>query len=246
MFFLPKKKVVLHCYTDVPAYSEYAPIEKASNFFPDWWKNLPKSYKEGDLQSSTMKGCVGFTDLYSRGFILPMWSEVNIAIGEIGNLAWRYQYRDKTSHASFHPAIQRGDYLPENHYQHLKLVAPWRFHCDYDVDFMFVEPTYNMEELNTYKVLPGVLNFKYQSSVNVNLMITKKPEAYELQIPFLRPMAHIIPLDNKEIEIKVSYDPEKHKYYSDLSKNLTLHNYRTRKKIIKEKEKKRCPFNFGE
>jgi len=246
MFFLPKKKIVLHFYTNSPVYSEYAPPEKANNFFPEWWKNLPKTYQEGDIEASTMKGCVGFTDLYSKGFILPMWSSVKISVGEIGNPAWHYQYKDKSSNAGVHSPTQRGSYLPESQYQHLKLVAPWMVHCDEDVEFMFVEPTYNMEELNSFKVLPGVVNFKYQSSINVNLMIPRKSEPHEIEIPFLQPMVHIVPVSNREVDVKVLYDEEKYKYYSELSKLLTLHNYRTRKKIIKEKEKKRCPFNFGE
>jgi hypothetical protein len=251
MFFIPKKKLVLHCYTQTIGLVEMAPIEKASKFLPSWWKELPKNFKVTDdiknelsiRKGTTLKSCSGFTDLYSKGAILPMWSDVTIQIGEIGNNSYRFYHRDNRSVITIHPQMQRGNYLPDTEYQHLKFVSPWVFYCEEPTNFVFMEPTWNLEDLQYTKTLPGIVNYKYQHTTSVNMMCIRKPEAYEFDIPFLHPMAHIIPMDDRELEIKVSCDEDKYKFYSEL--NRTRATYRTLKKIKQDNEKKGCPFGFG-
>ena len=97
-----------------------------------------------------------------------------------------------------------------------------------------------------YKFLPfvvnGVLDFKYQPSLNVNAFIPKGE--YEYFIPAGKPLAHLIPLTEKNIEIK----------YHKVSKNEIISNfdtlfftktaiYQKRKHFMQKNEKKgRCPF----
>ena len=247
MFFIPKKKLVLHCYTNILELPEVAPIAKANKFFPEWWKKLPKTYSAPKSISlhSTMKSCSGLIDLYSKGIVIPMWSDVDINIGEIGTKDYYYEFRDQESNMGIHDPAQRGDYLPEKEYQHLKISSPWKFYCEENVDFIFMEPTWNLENLSCIKILPGVVNYKYQHNTDVNIMVTRKQEKFGLEIPFLHPIAHIIPIDNREIELKVHYDIDKTFYYSRISHVKSLHTYKDIKKIRQANEQKRCPFGFG-
>jgi hypothetical protein len=244
MFFIPKK-LVLHCYTNKIAVSEIAPIAKANDFLPEWWKKTPKNIvnEKRIVSAKTIKSCPGFTDLYSKGAIIPMWSDVTIQVGQIGSDFCKYDFSDRESQIEFHSNQQRGEYLTQEKHQHIKFMSPWRFYCEEDVDFLFMEPTWNMENLNVVKIMPGVVNFKYMHATHINTMWIRHNETYNFEIPLLQPMAHIVPIDGRELVVKVHYDVEKFMYYQEMSFPRT--SFRNLKKIRQSNEKKGCPFGFG-
>ena len=82
-FFFKRKKIVVDCFTDNYSINELFPIQTANNFYPDWWKNLPKTYDAMNkwglrVSQSTMKKCPAIIDLYKTGFIMPLWSDLQI------------------------------------------------------------------------------------------------------------------------------------------------------------------------
>lgn len=239
------KPVILHCYTSRADVFNYSPIAKALKFIPDWWKNIPKSYYlEGSLSPSpTMKHCVGFTDLYKKGFVIPMWSELVVEIGETNSEAYRYQYADETSTAVSHNARQRGTVYSSDNYQHLKLDSPWIFSCDEDIDFLFTEPTWNVDNPEIVKILPGVFNYKHQSSTNVNTIWHRKDKPVIYTIDHNQPIAHVIPLTQKKVELNLHLVSDA-EYINLSTKNklgVFVGKYAAIKKAVKERG---CPFHF--
>ena len=250
MFFFKKKKLVVECFTQSESLAEVG-IPKAARFFPDWWKDLPKSIdvvpdsfvlpnppmqnplEQNPLELNppmqnpfdpfsqeksrpllqnplnaikfptfTMKTCAGFLDLYKMGNIVPLWSEMIIEVDE-------FSYKWRTPDKSCPPIVQHAKYqfctekykLNEK-WRHAKFESPWTLRCSKDVKFLMTEPSYNQLN-NDYgiKVLPGVIEFKYQNSLNVNTFIPARPRKIELD--YLYPMAHLICLDsNYDVEFK--------------------------------------------
>jgi hypothetical protein len=241
-FFFRKKPLVLNCVTDRPEVATYAPIKKASAFYPDWWKRLPKELPGVSEASSlgTMKGCVGMRDLYQYGLMLPMWSDLLIEVGAVGNHAYKFQYSDLTSRAGHHGGEQRGTFAPEDDYQHIKLVSPWLFSCDEDVPFVWTEPTWDMESLMPHRILPAVTDFKYQKTTNVNFLVPRKPsEITSFTIPFGHPLVQITPLTDRELKINVVEDVAVFKRLQALSSLITFKNLHAKRKEILEGT---CPF----
>jgi hypothetical protein len=239
------KPVVLHCYTNRADVFNFSPIQKANKFIPAWWKNLPKTYflKDSLQPFSTMKYCVGVTDLYKKGFVIPMWSEMAVEVGEINSGSYRYQYADETSTATAHNPQQFGAAYPSEKYQHLKLDSPWVFMCDEDIDFLFTEPTWNIDTPEIIKILPGILNYKYQSSTNINTIWLRQDKPVVYTIDHNQPIIHVIPLTQKIVELKLHLvnDIE----YENLTKKNKLGVFTKKYSVAKKLTKARgCPFHF--
>jgi hypothetical protein len=241
MFFFKKKKIVVDCFTKVEQLADIG-IPRASKFLPEWWKQIPKELYKANQQgvaipSPTMKTCPGFIDLYSQGNIIPMWSDLLIDVDET---SYCYQYSDISNFVNpdSHPKEQFAtDQYNFEHFHHIKLVSPWLFKCNKDVKFLAIEPTYN-NIVNDYGIvyLPGVLDFKHNRGINVNLLLPSYIR--RIKINYLDPMYHLICLDSDyTVEFKsvlvdqVEYDKVQ------TSSRFRPHFISNLKKL------KKCPFN---
>jgi hypothetical protein len=125
-FFTRRKKIVVDCFTANPNAYDLFPIDKANKFHPDWWKRLPNRFVTESaggipLEQSTMKGCIGFKNLYSSGFVIPLWSDLKL---QTHGQNYSFQFADNISQIGFHPLEQLGTEFSQ--YTHVKLVSPWR------------------------------------------------------------------------------------------------------------------------
>lgn len=205
-----KKPIVLYCLTNRPEVLVSAPIRLAGHSLPEWWKSLPvctrSTKKLGPL--GTMKNCVGFTGLYQHGVIMPMWCDLALMIAEQGRDYFEYQYADLKSEAQTHGAEQHNHEFPAADYQHIKLNSPWQFVCEEPVTFLLNAPTWSMLKYDTINIMPGALQFNHQPYTNINMFIRRKSVPQQLMIPYLQPIAHIVPLSERPLKIVVS-DQEK-------------------------------------
>ena len=91
------KEIVLDCFTDSKFTLENFPIAKSENFYPEWWKNLPKEYKENKnfWPTSTMKRCKGIIDFYQNSFTIPLWSDLMLSVENqnIKSFQWKFSQR---------------------------------------------------------------------------------------------------------------------------------------------------------
>ena len=68
-FFTKNKKITVDCFTPYRDVYEYAKIDHAIKYIPEWWKNTPGVHPEQDIQ--TVKKCPAFLNFYKRGIIIP-------------------------------------------------------------------------------------------------------------------------------------------------------------------------------
>ena len=246
MIWLKKQKIVLECVTYREEVAMAAPIARAGHFLPQWWKDLPASMVAPNnlYNNPTMKTCVGMIQEYSYGIMLPLWSDLSLTVGAKGSSQHYYQFADATSSASYHSPDQRGDFMPDQNFLHLKINVPWQIYCDEDVDFFFTEPTWNMPSDVQYKVLSGIVNYKYQNNAGVNIIFPRSNETQKMLLHFGQPLAHIIPLDKRPLEIKIIVDEKRYK--NTLESNTRhlsfLENYKKKRAILKTQGTK-CPHN---
>lgn len=202
---LLNRPVVLDLYTARKDIFEFSPPVKAAKTYPEWWLKLPKAEPRGSMlgSSRTMKNCVGFTNLFKHGLVIPMWSDIEISVGPVGSDFMQLQYADGKSEAGVHPESQRGTYLPDSLYQHVKLTSPWRAKCSDDIEWAFVQPVWNFEHPDKIIIPAGVTEFTHQSATNINLFIPRTEQTSVLSIPHGQPMAHLIPLTDRPVEYRV-------------------------------------------
>jgi len=233
-FFNRYKPITVNCYTWDKHVYKYASIQTSKNFYPIWYKKLIKEKNKEDIFSTDISQCVGFKKLYQNGFVIPLWSELFLSIGEINNPSIDWQFADKKSNIEFHPLSQMGDWLNENDIQHCKLQSPWKIECNEDIDFFWSEMSWNTS-INTMKVLPAIVDYKHQNASEINLLIQRTKERQNIKLDFNTPMAHIVPLSERKLIIKnhlINLDEWKEK---DFPRFFFTERYL--------KSKKLCPIN---
>lgn len=218
-----KKPLIVDCYTTDPFVYENSKIRSGVHFFPDWWKKLRSSGKDGwkgsfqidsDYQllagTNTMKSCPGFINIYKKSFVLPLWSDLRVRVNSLqkikeGFASYSYQFADRNSDIDDHPSLEHNNHFSDEEYQHLKIISPWSIICNKPISWAWVPPVWHLtNDLEPVTVLSGVVDYCYQAATNINLFI-KRPKEGDLflEFPFNLPLVHIIPLT--ESKIKLNY-----------------------------------------
>jgi hypothetical protein len=254
-FFKRKKdKITLHCYTTDKMVYENAPIQKGHRFFPDWWKKTPKINGE----NATIKNCKAIQEYYKNGIIIPSYFQGELTIHAANDphnrtFSYTQSYTDNDFDGSHFPPQYP---TIADSYLNFKILTPWRFRIDEDIQFTWTYPEYNF--LKSPKpnctLMPAVMFFHYQSEVNINYFL-KYEEDRETVINFepLEPLVIMHPITDKKIEIEnhlVSQEdlralaPEEAMINLLRNPGQIINTYKN-KKAIKEaikNSKKQCPF----
>jgi hypothetical protein len=238
---LLNRPVVLDIYINREELLLESKPNKSSKFYPNWWKNLPLEYdttSQGMLGwSSTMKRCSGFTDQYQKGFMIPLWTDIAVAVDKLGATGASWQSADMLTSLDNHSQLQRGSYLPEDIFLHLKINNPWRIVCNEEIDFLMVQPTWNFEDPSSSIIPTGILEFKYQHSAHINMFLKRKNVQYIHRFTQGSVLAQLIPLTERSLKINYHLieDLEYNKMFNRGTKFTK--RYQTRK------EAKKCPFH---
>jgi hypothetical protein len=202
------KKITIKAYTDTDTgIHKYYPPTKPKK--PSWFKNLPSATPMGVAramlqkgQCRTIKTCPAFASLYSKGFMVPLWSDLYLNIGKIGTEDWQYQFADGRSTIQQHSYDQYKGMVNENYVQ-LKLQSPWVLYADKSVDFIAMKPALEVQSLHGLEIMTGMVNLHKQTTSDVNLFIKREPEEKEIIIKAGTPIYHYIPLQDAKIELVV-------------------------------------------
>jgi hypothetical protein len=245
LFFFKEKKVVVDafCSEETAHAYDYAPIDYADQFYPEWWKKLGKTefdFTQLERKIETMKLCAGFLDHYSRGLIIPMWSELAI---KTFNGLYSYQYSDRTSKADHHANEQRKGFYDDH--INIKLISPWLLRSEKNVSFTFLPAFWNNAKAPDYQVATGTTNFYYQFGTHINLLIK---DHKEFIIPFNHPMVHLMPLTERKVELRrhlispAEFERERHKM-KEISFVGAYHKLKKHRELMEEKQASKCPFH---
>lgn len=234
MFFFKNKKIHIDCFTNHGCVASDTPIQKVSNFIPDWWRNIPKSTNELDngvtVPVRSMKGCIGFIDLFKCGIVIPLWSDCNIKVFQ-NKLS--YVFALNTGLVT-HPSAQYNNQFSS--FLHMKLSSPWLFREKTGVNFFWSGFHWvTLEKYPKFTILNGVVNFKKQNTTSVNIFASTENAPYQYDMKAGMPLVHLIPISEKEVEphIHVVDDLEFEKLRKDRSSynrfsNSYLQNSRVR------------------
>jgi len=204
--------VYLDCYTCNHSAYKAARISSAINYLPAWWKRLLPSVERSVMDNlpsfkrpgSTMRHCVGLTDMFKKSFCIPLWSDLAIHVEPAMQEGYAWKFADGNSKLVDHPAFQRGDFMPPEHFQHLKLNSPWYLNCDENINFLFFDPFWPSYEGEEVAIIPpGLLNFQYQPGTNINMFIRKlENESRTVDLKFNTPLVFIMPLTERKVVLR--------------------------------------------
>jgi hypothetical protein len=252
-----KKKSTLHCYTYNKQVYDLFPVSKTINHMPKWWKNLETHFKHEARFNGlpTMKSCSAVNKFLTKGITIPMWTDASLGVAKVDG-AYGEQYQiisefgdgPQTNCEVHRPEQMSTDFLPEAEYINFKIHTPWVFETDDEIEWVWTQPTYNFSHPDIFTILPGVIEFKYNHNVFLNLSMRKSlgGEALMLNLDAGDPMVNLIPLTDKPVDVKLHLVSKEQWFekFSETNHVFFKGNYKKLIKLRKEKESK-CPFGFG-
>jgi len=255
LFFFKPKKIVVDAFTPVHVVHKYFGIKPAIQYTPEWWKNTSKTINvpvsnKMNLDQATIKTCPGFIDFYKKGFIVPSWTDM-IFVPDKDTHNIDYKSASSEVPELFNKGIMRHN--PDQWNRafedaiHFKLLSPWTIFQKENISWVMAEPTWSTLKDNTnLRLLPGSTNFKLVHSLNFNYFITNKTPVIEIEAD--QPLAHLIPITEKDVEIKnhlVSKEEWHRLRFTDNPTFKFINSYKFIEKWHKTniEEKNKCPFH---
>lgn len=204
MFWFKKKKLIVDMFTVSTTVFNAAKPRLANRFYPDWWKELKQDVPTEITTSplATMRGCSGFIEHYRHGFVVPMWTDLKVEVGEIGSPYFQASVSDNMTTVVYHDPRQRGRFAPESNFLNLKLENPWLAKCSESIPFKWEQLTWSSNKLNECIVLPGTVEYKYQHFMQLQLLFCRSDTRKMISIDFGDPLVHVTPLTERELDLR--------------------------------------------
>jgi len=205
-----KKTEIIDFFTYDPMVYEFFKISNGSNFFPDWWKNIPnKLYIDGQNTPSfeipTMKKCPGLTELYKQSFVMPLWTDIDI---QVKGRQCITSVSDRMTKIDSHDKIQRGSYLNPDKYHHLKIITPWVAKTKSKINFLISSCSFSNEAfIDSFFVPNGFRSFNISSSTNVH-GFTRVDYDHNFTLESATPLIHLFPLTDKKVKVRCHLDKD--------------------------------------
>lgn len=195
---LIKKNPKIEFWSDVDGLNniEECRPKKASSYIPDWWKKTP--YRP-EINNNTVKACPSFADVFSNGYIIPMWCDSLLKVKN-GEYGWETS-SDQFSWG-FHKHDQFLDFAPTWINQEVKAIfkaiSPWHIktppgYAVYQMPLFF---NFNKD----YTLMPGIIETSFYHEINQQVMFHSDKE--EVFIPRGTPFALYFPFKKEKFDFE--------------------------------------------
>ena len=187
-----------------------SPIKPASEFVPDWWKKLGKTYKKNPEEgpSPTAKSCPGIFDFSRAGYILPMWADMYFRWHEGDLDGWDMMSAGIVN--DLDDAVNRHDYkqvseapfLENSCHAMVKINSPWYMQVPKGVSLFLTQPFYHNN--NDFTVCPGIIDPEMDriSNKELNCFIKLNIPDKTIKIKRGQALMQIIPFVRAEYEFE--------------------------------------------
>jgi len=179
-------------FTNVSGFFELETPQPASNFIPEWYKNMASYMGDGlkepngdGTTKSTIKRCMPVFDTITAGYIITSPADVWISAKE-GKQHFEWS---NFSLIGFHPIEQAPEHPARNIYPYPKWNNQWAIKTPKGYSCLFVQPFHRE---SVFTILPGIVDTdEYFAPVNFPMVIND-PDFKGL-IPKGTPIAQVIP-----------------------------------------------------
>lgn len=248
--FLKKKKIIIDCF--VPeTYSfanEWFPIQRASRFIPNWYKQVPKTNKVNiedvftkGIHENNVRGCPGIIGALTTGIVMPLWSDL---ILKLDGYEYGYRFSDNISKLEHHVANQAGDYFSNKIV--LKIHSPWVISSSEPLTYVYTSYDYGLSSNKEYSIPYGInSSISRYNIINTNyfLVFDMSNTSQNILINAGTPQLQLVPLTDRAIEINTHVDTSLCRKFNNIAgSQITFSN----KGIVHNKITKRqsrCPYS---
>lgn len=193
-------------WSTVPGLEDVVPIQPATKYLPEWWKNMPRfpdvELSPDAINKGTAKNCPAFVDFFKHGYVVPLWCDLELEVTQQG-------YSVKTSYDKFvfthHNPIQFKQWLPHHLQQQMSMVlkpeCPWRVRTSPGYSVMQLPMLFEFNDV--FETMAGTIWSDEYHEMNQQMIIKKYGK---IMLPRGTPLAMYVPF--KREKIKFSCKPE--------------------------------------
>lgn len=201
-----------------------APL-KGARAIPKWFKDTLPFNGEGSISEHfepikcpTIRRCPAVNDYFNTGITIPLWTDLEFYIDPAArHMEWRYSnvYEGiqlvQPHDSSQFPALA-GKYL------HAKIISPWIAHCNKSIKWFQTKPAYLTSEYDNQNVIfcDGVIQYKNNFVTHTNLFFPITSSSYTVKFTAGTPFQKIIPLTEKNVNMKVEYCTKEYYMHASL------------------------------
>ena len=215
------KDLFIEFKTDVKGLEKIQPPKKASFYTPTWFREMsdhiernpnhhgpPNAFgKVGKTaekwHQATAKRCPAIVDYITQGFIIPMWCDYLIQIGETntkGKDLLEWDNKNFPYGIEFHANEQLYNYpfKKNDFFEGVKFNNPWRIYTPEGYSVMFVAPYYQHER--RFTVLPGIVETDSYHHVNFPTIFHRRKDIFiDRGTPFIQ----VIPFKREKFNMNI-------------------------------------------
>lgn len=231
MIFKKKEKPTIQFVSTIPGLSLQKDIlpYSAKKYSPSWWKDMP--FSDNDIP--TIKRCPAIPDLFSTGYIVPMWMDLEMnnmkadginadfKTNKYGTdfMDWSAHFPEQlTDSIDFQVANRKVEFL-------LKATAPWYVVTPRGWSTLVMPLSY--EFTLDYTIIPGIVDTDVLHQMNHPMLVHSNGKS----ISFKRtdPFICYIPFERTEYNMEIISDNQKMSQYV-LGQQETWSKYRNESK----------------
>lgn len=218
-----KENPVVEFVSTIPQLKEIKDVQPypANKLIPSWWKNMPYAIEENEIKyrtdSNLVKQCPMFPDLFSSGYILPMWADTTLYFNsDSGEWRWRCGNQQSPFKINMFGYQQFMQFVPYT-YEGSKIKAVWQFENPWRIK---TSKGYSVFQLplfyhfnDDYSVLPGTYDGYnvYTNKLEVATFTDKK----EIFIKRGTPLVQYVPYKKSNIDMFIRDETQNDKDNED-------------------------------
>jgi hypothetical protein len=248
-FFHRSSVLNIDCFTSNQSAIKTTPIVPSYKARPEWMDDVPKTKHQysydnnGNIFNDTfrsVRSCIGFLDLYKRGFILEAWADLCVDAKD-----GRFTYHWTNGPA---PACPPGSmYNPGFiNYDMIKFSSPWLIQTKERIPFITFGTEWSLEHIDA-RLIPGSITFADVSYTNVFMAFKKTlpGEHYRITIPMGQPLMQFVPLTERKIKVHNHLISDAEMNQKSLAPSTSMYGWRKTFSLLRRNEKRqgKCPFS---
>ena len=193
-----------------PTRPDYVPLDNikpqpAKNFIPDWYKKMPNHLEKDEpatellrtLNSSTVKRCPSFRDIFKYGIVMPAPCDIYLSATK---KEWRWETPSGIMEIEYHEDYQFKDHYPDDNVKGVfKLHYPLMVKTPPGYSVMQIPLLYHYNP--DWHFAWGILDSDQYHDVNPQLIYTS--DKTELLIRQGDPLFYYYPYKRAEWEVKM-------------------------------------------
>lgn len=225
-----RNEVIVKLYTCEPNHFEFFKLRKATKDYPEWLKKLSSEYYEPGFIPApipTAKRCPAVIDYFKKSMVIPSQFDVYLKAGVNNTSGWLTPTQETANMIKTFSSEQKVGFNTP----HVKIDTSWICIEETGINFMIADAYYNNFN-EPWRIVPGILDFKYQHSLNINVAYNNQEDP--IFIPMNTPISFMIPLTEKEVKYEhhlVSHDEWQQIKNKYATKSTFLSKYLKHKKM---------------